>query len=726
MNHMADTNNSRLSLMSILLLSFLCHIGCEFTIAMDFDCVIENFGRNIAYHWDPNHLPGGRNPPYLASYKDYYALKTNKYLEAYVHLDQGPDDLLRCDGPMTLTAVFQCTKQWPMQSALISKWGYLPDQASYEFGITPDLKLYFKISQSGLDTNNVVEVISAETIILETPMVVSAVFDPGKRMTIYINGVKSAEVTQSVPRRYYDSDTPVNLLNRFEGLLAGVWFHVHAMSDEQAGRWADSLKAVMPSKAPYHEWKTLNRNVPRSEATYLNTTPGMKLFKEIDIKRYKGSYVCLGDLDNDLRMDFVLYKNGSSYTVPGRITAINQEGQTLWEVGDTSLEKHANSGKADVGQPGSTPALRGICTIFDIDGDGRSEVITELLEDNIPKLCILDGQTGKAKNKINSPIDMSIRQPKKLGHRQPSRSHPVIRIAWLDGKNQKPSIILKYGASNGIDCHAFALNDTLDVLWHIHGTKHSMGHVPTVADVDGDGFDEIVLGHMLVDHTGQVLWDKGVEFTWHADTTAVDKLLGNSEKQILISVCGVGPVYCLDHEGRILWSKKREEIEHGQAVWVGNFIEDIPGKEVIVCASGHVGKFVTLRGNTGETVAVFEHKKLMPAYPDFPTVVNWNSKNVQCLWIPQDRTLVDGRGRIVAELGDCDGTVQSKLHCGTSWRPVGAQAFAVDLLGGDQDELILYEPYEGESIFIFANPASSFKEKPYRSQQNAYNIRTYF
>jgi hypothetical protein len=125
-------------------------------------------------------------------------------------------------------------------------------------------------------------------------------------------------------------------------------------------------------------------------------------------------------------------------------------------------------------------------------------------------------------------------------------------------------------------------------------------------------------------------------------------------------------------------------------------------------------------------LARFEHRKLLPAYPDFPTTVNWKSHNVQSLWLPQDRTLVDGKGQIVAELGDYDELVQKKLHCGTSWRPVGAQAFAVDICGDDREDLVLYEPYAGESIFIFTQPDSDAKPKLYRPQKNAYNIRSYF
>ena len=80
----------------------------------------------------------------------------------------------------------------------------------------------------------------------------------------------------------------------------------------------------------------------------------------------------------------------------------------------------------------------------------------------------------------------------------------------------------------------------------------------------------------------------------------------------------------------------------------------------------------------------------------------------------------------MAELGEIDEYVQKKLNCGTSWRPVGAQAFALDICGDDRDELVLYEPYEGESIFIFFNPDSDPKEKNYQQQSNAYNIRSYF
>ncbi len=684
------------------------------------------YGYIAGYTWSPDSPPTGRNAPYISEYNDKYVLKINKYMEGYVDLVQGNNNSLQLSGPMTLTAVIQLAKQWPMDAGLISKWGFMEGGSSYELGITLKRKVFFQISEDGRYDGNVVRIETNKSIDYEKPLAICATYEPGKKMVLYINGRKEKQLLTDVPTRSFDGDSHVKIGSRFEGLIGGIWFHDKALSDKQVRVWSEAVSKSIPRGTKYSQWKRLKRNVPRNEPDFLNTTKGMKLLKEVDISKYSGSYLCPGDLNNDGRIDFLLYKNASSYTMPGRLIALDNNGNLLWTFGDNSLKVHTKSGKADVGKPGTTPALRGIATVFDIDQDGKTEVISELWENEKPMLYIIDGSDGNVKHCIDSPIDMSIRQPLVKGNRQPTRSHPVVRIAWLNGKNEQPSIILKYGASNDIVCHAFALDSNLNTMWHIEGTKHSMGHIPTVSDVDEDGLDEIILGHMLVDNDGTVIWDKGYEFEWHADATSSAQVLPSHGKEIFISVCGIGPLYCLSARGDILWSPSREQVEHGQALWVANFTDKNPGMEVISLASGHVGVFYTFDAATGKTLAKFEHRRLLPSYPDFPTIVNWKSIAEQSLWLPQDRILVDGYGNVVAELGDKDQYVQKKLNCGTSWRPVGAQAFALDLFGDQRDEMILYEPYQGESVFIFSNPDSSAVPKPYKAQKNAYNIRSYF
>ncbi len=446
-----------------------------------------------------------------------------------------------------------------------------------------------------------------------------------------------------------------------------------------------------------------------------NKTRRVKLFKKIDLTAYRGMYPVLGDLNNDGKFDLVLTRN-REFTTPGYIVAVDSAGQKLWELGDASVLEKVYKDRHGVA------FCRGLCTVYDIDQDGRSEVITELWVDGTPMLYVLDGATGKIEASRKSPFDMSVRDPKGYTY---SRAHPLALIARLNGPKHRPAIVMKYEASSCIPCNVFALDSSLNTLWHIKAGVNSMGHIATVADFDNDGRDETVLGHMTVDEKGHVLWEK--VFGAHADFTDVTDLVPGGGKEILIAVCVRGPVYCLSStDGSIIWQQTKTEVPHGQAVWAGNFIEDEPGLEVIVLKSGHVGDFITLRGTDGEVLARFQQKQY-DAYPDTPMIVNWISTDVQSLWIPSDRILVDGRGNMVQDLGSYDEQVVNELHPGTrEVIDIPTQAFAVDLCGDERDELVLYQPYLGESVLIFTQPDSDTREKPYVHQRNAYNLRSYY
>ncbi|MHC4166414.1 MAG: rhamnogalacturonan lyase family protein [Planctomycetota bacterium] len=394
------------------------------------------------------------------------------------------------------------------------------------------------------------------------------------------------------------------------------------------------------------------------------------------------------------------------------MAAVDLQGKALWEVGDRTLQKHIPDGVWN------EPALRGIAFVYDLNKDGKGEVVTEFWKDGKPMLYVLKGSTGQILRRRLSPLDLQIR-----GGRR-SRCHPVGRIAYLEGRSRRPSIVLKYGASNHVPCYAVASNDELEVLWEIRGNKHSMGHVPSVGDIDEDGRSELVLGTLLADEKGNIVWEKKVDR--HADCTVIADVHPAEGQEVLISVCSTGPAYCMSAKGEVLWEKTRQEVPHGQGMWVGNFIDEKPGIESIILRSGHVGDFITVRGSDGKQLAAFQHTKSYQGYPDFPCVVNWKSTQEQSLWIPIDRTVVDGYGRIVAELGEYEGLVKELLQWGESKSHIAVQAFAVDLCGDEREELVLYQAYNGEAILIFTQEDSDGKGKPYVHEQDAYNIRSYF
>lgn len=437
----------------------------------------------------------------------------------------------------------------------------------------------------------------------------------------------------------------------------------------------------------------------------------MKLWKQINIRSFKGTFPCPGDLDNDGRVDFVLYRQGPQ-TTPGYMAAVDHDGKKLWEMGAASIRKHSPDGKY------GEPALRGIALVYDVDRDGEAEVITEFWTGGKPMLYVLDGATGTIEHAIPSPFDPEVRGG------QRSRCHPMAQIAYLEGTGGRPAIVLKYEASGRVPCHAVALDPTLKTLWHLETHGDAMGHIPTVGDVDGDGGEEIALGRILVDAKGQILWEKQAQR--HADCTAMFDLSGKAEKRVLVSICGTGPAFCLSADGRTVWEKTTREVSHGQGIWAGNFIAENAGPEVIILRSGHVGDFLTVRAEDGAQLAAFKHRRQYGGYPDFPCVVNWKSREVQSLWIPIDRCLVDGQGAIVAELGGHEERVRSALQWGTTKAHVATQAFALDLCGDARDELVLYQPYNGEAILIFTQPDSDGSAKPYVHHRNAYNMHSYF
>ena len=437
----------------------------------------------------------------------------------------------------------------------------------------------------------------------------------------------------------------------------------------------------------------------------------MKLWKEIDVAAFQGSFPCLGDLDGDGRVDFLLYRQGPM-TTPGYMAAIDHDGRTLWTRGDPAIKQHVPDGVY------REPALRGVALVYDLDLDGRAEVITELWEAGRPMLYLLDGASGEIEQARESPFDLQVRGGKR------SRCHPVGQVAFLRGKESPPAVVLKYEASGRVPTHVVALDADLKTVWHLAAEPKAVGHVPTVGDVDGDGRDEIILGTLLADDDGTVLWQK--EALNHADCTALFQPFDKPGLAVLISICNSGPAFCLSPSGETIWEKTTKEVSHGQGVWAGNFIEDEPGEEVIILKSGHRGDFITVRGSDGTPLASFQHRTEPKGYPDFPCVVNWMSHEVRSLWIPIDRCLVDGRGNVVAELGSHEDRVRSRLQWGTTKSHVAAQAFAVDLCGDRRDELVLYQPYHGQSIMIFTQPDSDGHDKRYVQQENAYNIHSYF
>ncbi|MFE2066975.1 rhamnogalacturonan lyase [Streptomyces sp. NPDC059467] len=247
---------------------------------------------------------------------------------------------------------------------------------------------------------------------------------------------------------------------------------------------------------------------------------------------YEANDASVGDLDGDGRLDFVLKwqptnakdNSQSGYTGDTFLDGITLDGTRLWRI---DLGKNIRSG-----------AHYTQFQVYDYDGDGKAEVAMKTADGTVdgtgavigdsaadyrnssgyvlsgPEyLTMFNGQTGKAMGTVDYvPARGTVSS---WGDSYGNRVDRFLAgTAYLDGS--RPSLIEARGYytrtviaawdwRNG----AFTRRWTFDTNSSTNSGKGYDGqgdHQLSVADVDGDGKDEIVYGSMAVDDNGYGLW----------------------------------------------------------------------------------------------------------------------------------------------------------------------------------------------------------------------------
>ncbi|MBT7163453.1 MAG: hypothetical protein HN904_11780 [Victivallales bacterium] len=186
--------------------------------------------QDARYSWSPANAPQGAHAPELVSFRGAHALRFARAKATRVDLGQGAGDRLRIDGALTLTAVVQLAQTPQTKTPFISKWHCVKDGRSYELGVQPNRTVFLAISGSGIYDQQAREFRTDEKLRVGVPYVVVGVYQPGKRMSVYINGHPCGSQKSRVPKRVFDSETPVLVGNRpgheastgLDGLIAQV------------------------------------------------------------------------------------------------------------------------------------------------------------------------------------------------------------------------------------------------------------------------------------------------------------------------------------------------------------------------------------------------------------------------------------------------------------------------------------------------------------------------
>jgi len=378
------------------------------------------------------------------------------------------------------------------------------------------------------------------------------------------------------------------------------------------------------------------------------------------ITRYDGLTPIFGDLDGDEALDCVIRLNNGNEEesqdpgIPVQLEAFSSYGRSLWRK-DICRHDHC------YGSANNVPF-----NVWDLDQDGKAEIITRLQIDDSVFVAVLDGLTGAVLRKTAWPeMATDFR-------RSSTRIH--LSIAYLDG--QHPAIVTQTGLYENEVFVAF--DSQLHKLWKFDSfaeTNGSGAHSIEVADVDGDGRQEIFDGTTCLNPDGRLRWSI---YRQHPDKVTIHDFLPGRpglEAFFLVESNAHAGIYMVDApSGKIIWKVNREDDPrwtHGHYGWNADICGSIDGIECIVTRAGHWDENLVLYAADG--------RLLLEPFPNGYQPVEWDGDPVRELLGESGRRLAEFDGKKITIIPDAKPNPIPKSHL----------LMQADLCGDFRDELIL-------------------------------------
>lgn len=438
-------------------------------------------------------------------------------------------------------------------------------------------------------------------------------------------------------------------------------------SAPSAGRIFYRVRAVDAAgkQGPPSEWAALDVAAQRS---------GLVAVFEPTAKR--GGFTPLfGDLDGDGVLDMVARLNNGITEmsrdpgVPVELEAYMSHGRALWR---RPLVFHDHC----YGNANNVPVV-----VYDMDGDGCAEVLAQVQEGDELFLAILDGMTGRIRKKTpwrKMATDISGTS---------TRIH--MSVAYLDGRN--PAIVTQTGLYENeiFDAYDAALNK----LWTFESfgeTNGSGSHHIDIADVDGDGRDEVFDGTTCLNPDGTMRWSI---YRLHPDIVAVKHILpGSKDRQVYYAVESgnhAGAFVVDARTGKIIWKVNREDDPrwvHAHIGWASDIWDDSPGMEMLTNRDGHESKDTVLFSATGKILANPFAAGLRP--------VNWTGAATRELMAADGKRLARFDGKQVVTLPQA-GPNEGRGSC----------PMVADLAGDYRDEVVCVgQNAKGDpAVYVYSN-----------------------
>jgi rhamnogalacturonan endolyase len=419
--------------------------------------------------------------------------------------------------------------------------------------------------------------------------------------------------------------------------------------------------------------------------------------------RQGGIVPVFGDLDGDGRPDVVVrLDNGIREMsrdpgVPVELEAFNYDGHQLWR---RPLVWHDHC----FGNANNVPVV-----VYDLDGDGRAEVIARVQEGDAVYLAVLNGMNGRVLRKAA--------WPKMASDFAKTSTRIHLAVAYLDGKH--PSLITQTGLYENEIITAWDAN--LKKLWEFRSEMETSGsgsHHIDVADVDGDGRDEVFDGTTCLNPDGTVRWSI---YRQHPDIVAIKHILPEpagaarasryAGRQVYYAVESSvhAGAYLVDaNTGKLIWKLNREDDPrwvHAHIGWASDIWDGSPGMEMLTNRDGHAAEDTVLFSAEG--------KILMNPFPRGWRPVNWEGNAT--------RELLTGDGK---RLGKFNGCEIVPVPGAAPNEGKGSCSMVADLVGDYRDEVVCIGPAEdgGQAIYVYTNTAPLDRRAVTRAADREYRL----
>jgi len=423
--------------------------------------------------------------------------------------------------------------------------------------------------------------------------------------------------------------------------------------------------------------------------------------------------LAVADLNGDGKFDFVLIQPNvskdpaqrpDSSKITYKIEAYLHDGTFLW--------------RNDLGDGIEPGVWYSPFIVYDFDGDGKAEIAVKTaptgirrddgtVQDGEEWISIWDGMTGREITK--APW---IPRSERLGNYN-RQNRNQLGVAYLDGKT--PCLIVARGTYKAMFVDAYQYTDnTLTKLWSWDGDEEnpivrSQGaHTMLVADVDGDGRDEIILGSAVLDDNGVLLWSAGLGHPDRMFVTNIDPSRPGLEIFYAIEALhdkdGLGICVRDARTGKLIWELGRPTVHVGSGM-----VADIdPSRPGLECFAGEDPKgqaSMRITGNSNKYL--FDAKgNLYGEGNDVPPMNDW-------LWWDAGKVrqyLRQGRrGEVSVMKWGQEEAVQAGFK--------GQIIMTADLMGDWREEIITALPGE---LRIYSTTIPAKDRRPTLLQDNTY------